>query len=195
MADRAILAVVALAPVGKPFQPVIFLGRLHEASDVLGTERLPEPPFPALLGAAVAVDPLAGLTAGPPTLRPSKGLEHSLHGTSRRSVGPAAGGNPSWTKLSRSRKQRFRVDFASDLREAVPATERGPPPIRLSESPAAKPGFRRFGPSGATRYDRHGESANVSADTKACQIPMSLGSALYNAGAIGQVFTCSHIHT
>ena len=59
------------------------------------------------------------------------------------------------------------------------------PQIRLSESPAAKPGFRRFGPSGATRYDRHDESANKSADTEACQIPMLLGSALYSAGALG----------
>jgi hypothetical protein len=59
------------------------------------------------------------------------------------------------------------------------------PQIRLSESPAAKPGFRRFGPSGATRYDRRDESANKSADTEACQIPMLLGSSLYRAGAIG----------
>ncbi len=69
------------------------------------------------------------------------------------------------------------------------------PQIRLSESPAAKPGFRRFGPSGATHYDRHDESANKSADIEACQIPMLLGSALYNTGAIGYMFTCSHIHT
>jgi len=69
------------------------------------------------------------------------------------------------------------------------------PPIRLSESPAAKPGFRRFGPSGATRYDRHGESANEFADTKACQILMSLESALYNARTIGELFTCSHMDT
>ena len=71
----------------------------------------------------------------------------------------------------------------------------GFPPIRLSESPAAKPGFRRFGPSGATRYDRHDESANEFADTKACQIPIALGSVLYKAGAIGLLSTCPHIHT
>src|SRR3546814_13846384 len=81
MADGAVLAVVAVAPMGKPFQPVIFLGRLHEARDILGLERLPESPFPALLRAAVAMDPLAGLTAGPSPPCPSQGLEHSLHGT------------------------------------------------------------------------------------------------------------------
>jgi hypothetical protein len=97
-------------------------------------------------------------------------------------------------KLSRSRKQRFRVDFASDLREAVPATERGPPPIRLSGEPGRQAGLSSFWPCGATCYDRHGESANVSADTKACQIYV-FGKCAYNAGAIGQVFTCSHIHT
>src|SRR3546814_5891679 len=97
MADGAVLAVVAVAPMGKPFWPVLFLGRLNEARDIIGLERLPESPFPALLRAAVAMDPLAGLTAGPSPPCPSQGLEHSLHGTSRRSVGPAAGGNPAWT--------------------------------------------------------------------------------------------------
>src|SRR3546814_13674651 len=43
------------------------------------------------------------------------------------------------------------------------------------------------------RYDRHDESANESADTKACQIPIALGSALYKAGAIGLVFTRPHV--
>src|SRR3546814_20825470 len=64
MADGAVLAVVAVAQMGKPFQPVIFLGRLHEARDILGLERLPESPFQALLRAAVAMDQLDGLTAG-----------------------------------------------------------------------------------------------------------------------------------
>src|SRR3546814_6495187 len=32
-----------------------------------------------------------------------------------------------------------------------------------------------------------------SADTKACQIPIALGSALYKAGAIGLVFTRPHV--
>src|SRR3546814_18106874 len=50
MADGAVLAVVAVAPMGKPFQPVIFLGRLHEARDILGLERLPESPDRKSLG-------------------------------------------------------------------------------------------------------------------------------------------------
>src|SRR3546814_12545656 len=58
MADGAVLAVVAVAPKGKPLQPVIFLGRMHEARDILGLERLPESTYPALLRAAVAIDPL-----------------------------------------------------------------------------------------------------------------------------------------
>lgn len=66
--------------------------------------------------------------------------------------------------------------MSSDLREIGACDHTGRlPPIRLIESPAAKPGFRRFGPSGATRYDRHGESANEFADTKACQIIEVIG--------------------
>src|SRR3546814_6644596 len=36
-------------------------------------------------------------------------------------------------------------------------------------------------------------SSDLSADTKACQIPIALGSALYKAGAIGLVFTRPHV--
>ena len=48
--------------------------------------------------------------------------------------------------------------------------------INPSESPAAKPGFRRFGPSGATRENRHDESADESTDARACQISSALKS-------------------
>ena len=66
----------------------------------------------------------------------------------------------------------------------------------LPESPAAKPGFRRFGPSGATRKNRHDESANESTDVRACQISTALNSVVLSLASNRpsvDVFTCSHV--